>query len=198
MRARLFAVIACSGLIAGSCRVVSVPHARAVPLDTHGVSEVAPEGGVPWSATRRLSWIDYRALPPVGGVEAAATAYSLRWGFHCSGAAFDFQAVAVLFPDRSWVKTALLFEPDSGRRTLQHEQIHFDLSEAYARRMRRFFSTLARPCDRTVEELSALGGRFVSDESDAQHRYDEETANGRDARAQSRWEDDVRKMLDAH
>jgi hypothetical protein len=196
MRARILAVFACAGFIAASCRTVPAHYAPNLPLESPGRDEITPDGAVPWAAMRRLSWSDYRAQPLIGGGQAAVTAYSLRWGFRCSGAAFNFQVVTVFFPDRSWVSSALLSEPARGRLMLQHEQTHFDLSEVYARRMRRFFSTLDRPCDRTTEDLSALGDNFVRDESDAQRRYDEETANGRDARVQLRWEDEVKKLLE--
>jgi len=61
--------------------------------------------------------------------------------------------------------------------------------------MRQFFATLDRPCSRTEDELTHLGEGVLAEEADAQRRYDEETANGRDGTGQSRWERQVNGML---
>ena len=58
-----------------------------------------------------------------------------------------------------------------------------------------FFATLDRPCSRTEDELTHLGEGVLAEEADAQRRYDEETANGRDGTGQSRWERQVNGML---
>ena len=159
------------------------------------VSVVVPAGALPWSATRRLAWSDFRARPPAGRAEAAVTATSVIWGFHCTADAFTFESVAVFFPDRSWVDPTVSIQLGGGMGTLRHEQTHFDLTEVFVRRMRRFFGELSRPCDSTAERLSGLGDRFVHDEADAQHEYDAATANGRAVSAQSRWDADVQRWL---
>jgi hypothetical protein len=155
-----------------------------------------PAGALPWSSARPLAWSDFRGRPPAGHAEAAVTATGVIWGFHCTGDTFTFQVAAVFLPDRSWVDPSVSIQLGSGMGTLRHEQTHFDLTEVYARRMRQAFGTLSRPCDRTEEQLAGLGERFVRDESDAQRRYDEATANGRAAPAQSRWENDVQHWLE--
>ncbi len=125
------------------------------------------------------------------------TAKSLIWGFHCTGDEFTFQAVAVFLPDRSWVDPTVSIQLGSGLETLRHEQTHFDLTEVFTRRMRQFFAGLPHPCDNTAEQLTDLADRFLHDEADAQRRYDEATANGRAGSAQSRWDADVKRWLEA-
>jgi hypothetical protein len=160
------------------------------------LTAIVPGGALPWSATRRLTWSDFRARPPAGRTEAAVTATSLIWGFHCTGQTFTFQTVAVFLPDQSWVDPTVSIQLGSGMGTLRHEQTHFDLTEVFVRQMRQFFAALARPCDSTVQQLTDLGDRFVREESDAQRQYDKATANGRAASAQSRWDADVNRRLD--
>ena len=121
------------------------------------------------------------------------TASSLLWGFECTDADLEVQVAAAFFPDRSWVKADLLMSAD--RSVLQHERTHFDLTEAFARRMRRFFRILEVPCDHTDDELLALGAQFVRDEADGQRRYDLETANGRDQEGQAQWDASVKQAL---
>ena len=72
-------------------------------------------------------------------------------------------------------QTGGALESGESARILRHEQTHFDLTEVYARRMRRFFEELYNPCGRPEEELPDVGERFVREEADAQRRYDNET-----------------------
>ncbi len=178
-----------------SCRTTPEHRPPAVAARPRPI-EAADGSAVPWSAESPLQWTDYRARPPAGRDEAAATVTSLIWGFRCEGGEFTVQVVAAFFPDRSWVNPMIFAQPDSARRTLAHEQTHFDLTELYARRARRSFRALTRPCERPEEDLTALGERFVREELDAQRRYDQETANGRDGPAQSRWAREIREQLD--
>jgi hypothetical protein len=153
-----------------------------------------PAGGVPWSP-RLLTWNDYRGHAPAGAAEAAVTATSIEWGFQCVGDAFTFHVKAAFYPDRSWVNPMIFAQLDSNLRTLRHEQLHFDITEVYARRMRQAYATLDRPCARTEDELTGLGERSLEDEGDAQKRYDRETANGRDNQGQSRWARQIGETL---
>jgi hypothetical protein len=106
--------------------------------------------------------------------------------------------VAALFlPARSWVKRHVLSSPRESARVLQHEQTHFDLTEVYARRMRRFFTELYNPCGLLDERLRESVDRFVKEEADAQRRYDDETGYGLKPDRQDAWTRDVAGMLAA-
>jgi len=170
--------------------------ARAPASDQVVAPDKTLNGGVAWSS-KRLVWSDYRARNPAGADEAAMTALSLAWGFHCTGDVFTFRVAATFFPERSWVDPMIFTQPGSALQTLQHEQLHFDITEVYARRMRQFFATLDRPCSRTEEALTRLAERFISDEADAQRRYDRDTANGRDGAGQNRWNREIGEGLKA-
>jgi hypothetical protein len=192
---RLAAALALAGFALVSCR--TVPSVRPTAAAELRPVETTDGSAASWSPAHRLQWDDYRARPPADRDEAAVTATSLNWGFSCVDDEFTFEIVATFFPDRSWVNPMVFVQQGAAQRTLRHEQTHFDLTEVYARLARQFFRQLRRPCDRSEAELTALGGRFVRQEFDAQRRYDRETANGRDGPAQSRWEREVRERLEA-
>src|SRR5262245_51785173 len=160
--------------------------------------EMAPHEAVPWSASRRLTWDDFRGVPPAGEKERAAeTAYSLFYAVSCKGHTFDFQIIAAVLPRQSWVRPSVLTDAVQNSRTLRHEQTHFDLSEVHARRMRRYFAELSSPCMKSSSELEALSDRLIRDEAAAQRRYDEETSHGRLAQRQATWDADVAKQIAA-
>ena len=154
-----------------------------------------PAGAVSWSSTRRLTWSDYRGAPILSGDEGAHTAYSLFSAARCSQDRFEFIAIAAILPSQSWVRPAVVSDAGLSRAALQHEQTHFDLTETYARRMRKYFEELYDPCARSEAELDGQAQRYVTAEATMQSRYDEETSNGRIADKQAAWDAEVVRQL---
>jgi hypothetical protein len=156
---------------------------------------MARVSAIPWSASRRLAWTDFKGSAPDSGAEGALTVYSLFHGMRCTGQTFEFRVTAGFLPARSWVKPSVLNNQELSTQTLAHEQTHFDLSEVHARRMRRYFAELYDPCGQTETSLEAGAAGFIRAEADAQTRYDQETAHGRRADAQRTWGERVRDDL---
>ncbi|PYO88472.1 MAG: hypothetical protein DMD58_12240 [Gemmatimonadetes bacterium] len=148
-----------------------------------------------WSAGRPLAWSDFQGSPPSKGSEGAKTSYTLYSGWKCRGDAFEFGVIAGFRPRQSWVKTIVLNDSTQRGTILRHEQTHFDLAEVHARRMRRAYRDLARPCARTDAELSALAERLAQEEKAEQRRYDTETNHGLLAEQQGAWSRDVARRL---
>ena len=148
-----------------------------------------------WSLARPLTWADFEGTPPTGGVEGARTVYELSYESRCRGLTFQFQVTAIFLPEQSWVRRRVLADRDESSRVLRHEQTHFDLTEVYARRMRKYFAELYNPCGQPEDQLSTSVDRFVKEEASAQQRYDEETENGLSVNRQRMWDRDVAGML---
>ena len=159
--------------------------------------DMAPERGMPWSAARPLVWRDFQGRPPQAGDEGARTAYGLYYAWSCRGDAFAFHAVAAFHPLRSWVKPIVVGHPAESPRVLRHEQMHFDITEVFARRMRQRFATLEGPCARSDGELRRLARELVEAEKEMQQRYDRETNHGLLTDRQAAWNADVARMLRA-
>ena len=152
---------------------------------------------MPWSAARRLVWPDFQGRPPQTGDEGARTAYGLYYAWSCRGDAFAFHAVAAFHPLRSWVKPIVVGHPGESGRVLRHEQVHFDIAEVFARRMRQRFATLASPCARDDAELRRLARELVEAEKETQQRYDRESNHGLLTDRQAAWNADVARLLQA-
>jgi hypothetical protein len=165
------------------------------PLEAEISGQMAAREALRWSAARPLAWTDFRGTAPSGGMEGAQTAYGLFYGLRCTRDVFQFQVTTGFLPRDSWVKPSVLASADESRRTLAHEQTHFDLSEVYARRMRRYFAELFRPCDQPLDRWRTVAEKFVRDESSAQDRYDDETRHGLIADRQRTWTADVTDQL---
>lgn len=155
----------------------------------------AATGEIPWSVDRRLRWSDFLGPPPAESAEAARTVYLLSYESRCRGQEFQFSVAALFLPQQSWVRPRVLASADAGARVLGHEQTHFDLTEVYARRMRKFFAELYNPCGLVEEGVRESVDRFVRDEAQAQARYDKETRYGLDVGRQQQWDREVSEML---
>lgn len=149
-----------------------------------------------WTS-RRLVWSDFQGTPPNDGSEGAKTSYSMYTVWRCRGSAFEYRVVAGFRPRQSWVKPLVLNDTTQRRTVLAHEQTHFDIAEAHARRMRRAFADLDRPCSKTDGEIRALVRDLTEAEKAEQRRYDAETDHGLLAQPQASWTLQTRRRLAA-
>lgn len=189
------AAILVLGVVMAGCVAASATPAVQAPVAPRGGSidhELDADANLEsmlWSAARPLKLTDFRAPVPPGAEEGARTAYLLSYGMWCRSGVFRFVATTSFLPGHSWVQPRALAEPAEGRRILNHEQTHFNQTEVYARRMRRFFQEqLYDPCGHTEDELNTLADRFVADEAAAQQRYDQDTSFGRTRDRQREWD----------
>jgi hypothetical protein len=177
------------------------------------------QGVIEWSSERRLSRDDFK-----GRVPSAAQNRSLSWlnveaSWACDGDKLTGTARAFFDPARSWWRAAQgniwegVGEKSGGvnqthvdvRRSaalrdvqlLEHEQMHFDLSEIAARRVRSRFEDLADACGDpgATERLQDDLAQIDRDLQDEQRRYDSETNHGLNAAAQDRWTQTIQQQL---
>jgi hypothetical protein len=179
----------------------TAPEPAAPPPGGTSLNEViaedmASENAMPWSATRRLVWRDFKGKPATSGNEGARTAHAIHFAWICRpGGRFEFKVTAGFLPNRSWVKRVVLQSATESVRVLRHEQTHFDISELYARHIRRRFAELTNACARKDTELNALARALLEEEKAFQRRYDSETRNSLETERQNAWEENVRRLL---
>ena len=157
--------------------------------------DLAADHAFAWSARRPLVWSDFQGSPPSEGSEGAKTSYTLYSAWKCRGDVIEFRVIAGFRPRQSWVRAIVLNDSTQRRTILGHEQTHFDLAEVHARRIRRAFADLTRPCAKTDAELSALTQRLAQEEKAEQRRYDAETDHGLLADQQAAWSRNVARRL---
>jgi predicted secreted Zn-dependent protease len=106
--------------------------------------------------------------------------------------------VQTLFlPDKSWVAQRILTSGLASRVGIRHEQVHFDLAEVYARRMRKLFRELRDPCRHSDAALVEMAEQVLKELGTAQRRYDIDTENGQLEAKQNDWERNVAGELKA-
>ena len=151
-------------------------------LPPAGVQE---EDAIRWDGDYRLTWEDFRAAPPeslrVAATTASGISYSYRTRGHSGNYRLDYEVSAYFYPDKSWYHPELC---DSV--VLSHEQLHFDISELYARKMRGLLEGKTYGSN-VRAEVRQLFSRINQELSEFQDRYDRETYYSRDREAQARW-----------
>jgi hypothetical protein len=181
-----------------------------------------PQGPtVEWSPARKLTRADFLGEAPKTAKFQSRSWIRIEASWRCISGALNTTIKAVFDPSRSWWLGSQ-WNPwedvDSRRKWLQrsradvenkrhiglseddllrHEQLHFDLAEITAEKIRQRLSDLDAPCaapdrDAIVENVViALTESFGNE----QVIYDEETAHGTKAQNQLTWEARVSKIL---
>jgi hypothetical protein len=160
-------------------------------------AQLNAKGALRWSRERQLTTADFKGTPPQEGPEGAHTEYTIVSGARCSGRSLEFKVATAMLPSQSWVMPELTHSPADLTRTLKHEQTHFDISEVYARKIRRRFADLYDPCALSETALQAVSDELVKSEAQEQLRYDDDTNNGRVLVRQSEWDRQVAAWLES-
>ena len=175
-----------------------------VTLGLAAVAADVPASPVYWSADRPLAWTDFLGNPPDWAVQGKVWIASpdLHLYFHIDYAAppsgstwtayvTTLTVTCFVNPSDSWSITSR-----TSPAALHHEQLHFDLYEAY----RRLVDNTLRPMTYTsrVSGVDAwMTLRSLQDSTwlvlkkraaDAEMQFDRDTDNGRDLEAQATWE----------
>ena len=153
-------------------------------------------GDFTWSEHSRLSWDDFKAPPPNGGTSPSAVS---KTGFNyqllCTAGKLDVDAHAFFSPSQSWV-----LPNKKVPELLNHEQGHFDLSELYARRLKKAIRDANISCDDPAKANAAgqeMARDFQAHWEKAEGEYEQRTQNGTNLRAQEAASKQIASDLDA-
>jgi len=150
--------------------------------------QVVPQGDfIAWSADRKLDWPDFRAKAP-GSLSGAQSVLGFNYALGCRRGALEATFTAVFYPDQSYVARRIATSGLASRIGLRHEQLHFDIKELYARRLRKHFAEIENPCPLADDTLDAMTKPIMRTESAAQRRFDVESHNGEREDTLIEWE----------
>ena len=78
---------------------------------------------------------------------------------------------------------------------IQHEQLHFDITELYARLFRKRLSDEVKSL-RDIKKINAIGKQILSDWDKEQKNYDRETNHSMNTKAQMEWIANVHERME--
>ena len=199
--------------------------ALAIVVGTLTVMAHAQDGPIEWSPDRKITIEDFKAEVPAkqrqGVLERGAlSSLRIEAGFVCRDAGVDGSVRAVFVPGQSWwagaqsqvwervrdskswlsasrhdleMKTAI---NEANKELLKHEQLHFDMAELAARKIRRLFNEHKATCPTGGDDaLNRFVGEVTRDFREEQVRYDQETKHGMFLFGQGKWESRVNAAL---
>lgn len=161
-----------------------------------GSSWIWAQEEISWSSDYRLNWENFRGVAPTGSKAAATTAsgisYSFSSHFERGKMKVDYKVQSFFYPKKSWYKPQLCTDV-----TLSHEQLHFDISEIFARKMDLEMSKTIFTKN-IKQEVRSIYKRILKELDTFQKRYDLETDYSRNLEKQKLWQNQISKLLDLH
>jgi len=143
-----------------------------------------------WNADKPLQWADFQGAPDYGNdFVKALTASSIRYSYGCENGYIKYHIESVFKKSQSWVK-------EEARTTyhLSHEQLHFDITELYARKLNDALGREQFPCHRMYAFEQTIR-KYLRDWRDEQTTYDRETFFSVKRDKQADWEFNVSLWL---
>lgn len=151
------------------------------------------EGQIYWNEDVGLSWDDFRGTPDYNASNAAVTASGISHGFSASikgdKVSYTSKVDCYFHPNLSWYKKEL-----GDDNLLAHEQLHFDISELYARKLRKRIEEFRFTLN-LQEEMDTLYDNALKELKEFQAQYDNESDYSRNIPKQRDWELKVKKLL---
>lgn len=147
-----------------------------------------------WRDDLRLTWNQFKAAPKTDRAAAALTASGITFEFSTSESderivSFKAKVVAHFYPNKSWY-----IKEQSDAHILAHEQLHFDLTELYARKFRKQISNL-KVSNSLKNELRSLHETINKELAITQNTYDRETDHSINKELQAKWDKYVKQEL---
>ena len=148
-------------------------------------------GTLAWKAGEPLQWSHFKGKPDATDKVHGAVTFA---GFDIKvekisfpGGTIRFKARAVFDQQRSWVKAG---EPDS--HLLAHEQLHFDITELYARKLTKKLNALQLK-SKDKAQIKKWQNYYFQAQMETQKQYDRESVHGLHFEMQEVW----RELIDA-
>lgn len=141
-----------------------------------------------------LTWEDFQAPPDPNSPFTANTSsgISYSWSLKTSnlGKEYQFEVFSFFNPERSWVKNT------GSAHLLAHEQLHFDITELYARKLRKALAEFDFNKSKNVKvELQNIYKKLETERAAMQKKFDVETRHSMEEAAQFEWQQLVTEEL---
>ena len=162
-----------------------------LPIPIAAFAQSRDEELLDWSASRKLTWNDYKASPEPGSDAAASTTSYLAIEYSITRNSFDYKIESLFSKTRSWGlhKTAYI---------LSHEQGHFDIAEVFARKLNKQMSEYRFNKRTYQQDLNEIYHDILGEKEKVQNDYDKETNHSIKKEKQAEWLMKIEKMLEEY
>jgi len=142
-----------------------------------------------WNGNRKLKWEDFKGKPDNGTNLLAMTQAGIGYEFGCNNGELRLKIYCYFNVNKSWTK-----ETESDE-LLEHEQVHFNITELYTRKLRKRLGEINDPCGKNVKEMDKIYRSNFEECARTQDLYDKETNHSTNKMKQREWEERITKEL---
>jgi lipopolysaccharide export LptBFGC system permease protein LptF len=135
---------------------------------------------IPWSASRKLTWSDFKGNPDPQSPNAALTSSKINIEYGYDEKGFQFSISCNFDKNRSWVRI-------KNNEVLAHEQGHFDIAEINARKLNKLMKAYLFNAKTANSDLNKLYEDAMKQHRLQQTEYDQETDYSRNKPRQEEW-----------
>jgi hypothetical protein len=127
------------------------------------------ENTILWSNDRKLRWEDFKGVPDTSHsvlVTVAGTTSVINFEYKTAKSMItSYNIEAIFIKNKSWTIT-------SDIQTLEHEQLHFDITELYARKIRKTFDSLRSRKNYIEDNYVKVYNRNIMEKNELDDLYD--------------------------
>lgn len=144
------------------------------------------QDSIPWKAGYKLKWLDFKGVPDKASDRVAITVSNIGYSLSYNKSSFTVKVKCIFEKKKSWTTTQ-----DSV--VLVHEQGHFDISEIFARKLRKAFKEYKFDPKTVQADLKEIFTQLNSERRRYNEQYDIETNSSTNTTMQVQWN---RKLAD--
>lgn len=159
-------------------------------LFINGIKIFGQENHIVWIESRPLNWFDFAGQVIDTSQYDAESFAEVRYNYQSNGLKdLSFEVFANFNRNTSWCR-----DRHRSEALLKHEQIHFDIAELYARKLKRAFEEYQYSINYNDEILKIFNEK-KQEYHLMQRQYDEETNHSLNRMKQKEWESKIQDGL---
>lgn len=145
-----------------------------------------------WEPSHKLQWSDYQGVYDNSEANASTcTELYMDMNKDSSGGVV-FNVKAIFHPESSFISPTC----SKSLYALRHEQLHFDITEVYARQLRLLLHTMQHTRNQANVKMAGYFYEFVKDAwNHAEEQYDLESIHSQNEINQQKWNKKIKEML---
>lgn len=154
------------------------------------------EKKIAWNENSKLSWSDFKGTPNGSRDYVASTnsgiSFSYSYGERNGKINLEYTIQSNFYPDLSWYRPEIVNDY-----ILRHEQAHFDISELFARKLRKKVEAI--PLTKNIKkEIDAVYSVNEKERQDMQYAFDKESVHSRNEKEEIKWQRFIAAQLKKH
>jgi hypothetical protein len=141
-----------------------------------------------WNEFYKLSWKDFKGQPTENAAGDAGTVVQIKAKPFMVKDKIQYDVQTFFDREKSWKRA-------EAPELLAHEQLHFDLAELYARKIRQKIAELQKAGVTDVKSYNLEVQKLLTESNEVDMKYDIETLHGALDKKQAEWADSIKKEL---